>query len=125
MKVLHIEDDADIREIAKVALEIVGGHELRQCAEGESAVEAAAEFRPDVFLIDVNLPRVSGPEILRRIRALPEVGDAPAIFMTAKALPNEISELEALGAIGVIVKPFDPMGLPAQLETMVARAKEH
>lgn len=124
MKILHIEDDADICAIARVALEVVGGHELRQCSDGGLALEVVADgFRPDIFLIDVNLPRMSGPEVLGRLRELPAVRDVPAIFMTAKALPEELSQLEGDGIIGIIVKPFDPVGLPAEIEGLLARAE--
>jgi CheY-like chemotaxis protein len=115
LKVLHVEDDADILEIAKLALEDVGGLEVLQCNNGHKAIERAAGFGPDLMLLDVMMPEMSGIELLSQLRAIPALKGVPAIFMTARAQANEIAELKALGALDVVVKPFDPMVLAEDL----------
>jgi CheY-like chemotaxis protein len=121
--VLHIEDDPDIRAIAELALVTVGGLEVTQSASGAEAIVAAAERIPDLLLLDVMMPDMDGPETLRRLRSLPGMGLIPAVFMTAKAQPGEISRYHALGAIGVIPKPFDPLTLADEVRKLWDQAQ--
>jgi len=114
-RVMCIEDDPDIRMILEFSLATVGGYEVRCCAEGRSAVVQAAEFRPDLVLLDVMMPGLSGPETLEALRALPSMQGVPVVFMTAKAMPDELEQLLGHGATGLIVKPFDPMTLPKDI----------
>ncbi len=119
-KILYVEDDTDIRTIAELALESVGGFELAICASGEEALERAEAFAPDLILLDVMMPGMDGPGTLAALRRLDSLGETPAIFMTAKVQPQEIAELMALGAIEVIAKPFDPMSLAEQIRSIWA-----
>lgn len=114
-KILHVEDDPDIREIAQMALEVVGGLEVVQCASGAEALEAAPSSAPDLILLDVMMPGMSGDETLLALRKMPQFADTPAIFMTAKAQQSEVERLKDLGAKAVITKPFDPMTLADQI----------
>ncbi len=114
-KILHVEDDADIREIALISLETVGGLAVVQCASGHEAIDCVAEVAPDLFLLDVMMPGISGEETLVLLRAMPGFATTPAIFMTAKAQSNEVEKLKALGALAVITKPFDPMTLAEEI----------
>ena len=120
-RVLFVEDEADIREIIELALGTVGGLALRPCASGEDAVGAIDAFRPDLILLDVMMPGLDGPTTLRRLRANREHAGIPAIFMTAKAQRHEVEHFVALGAAGVIAKPFDPMTLAEQLRAIWRR----
>jgi CheY-like chemotaxis protein len=113
--VLHIEDETDIRKITKVSLETLGGLTVEQCANGREAISQAALSHPDLLLIDVMMPGLSGPETLAELRKIPHMKDIPAIFMTAKIQPAEIETLEAFDVIGIITKPFDPVSLPADI----------
>lgn len=113
-----VEDEADIRAIAKIALMSVGGFTLKICSSGREALENAASFNPDLFLLDVMMPDLDGPSTLKALRQLPETKLTPAIFMTAKVQPNEIAELKALGALDVIAKPFDPMALASLIKNI-------
>ncbi len=122
-RILHVEDDADIRTIAQIALETVGGYELMQCESGEEALGVAADFAPDLLLLDAMMPGLSGPETLERLRADPRLAEVPAIFMTAKAQPAEVDAFMALGAVGVIIKPFEPMELAARIREILAGAE--
>jgi CheY-like chemotaxis protein len=119
-KVLYVEDDADIRTIASLALETVGGLTLRACACGADALAQATEFAPDLLLLDVMMPGMDGPTTLARLRELPATRDVPVIFMTAKVQASEVQHYTALGAVGVISKPFDPMTLAAQVQALWA-----
>lgn len=110
-KILHVEDDEDIREIVLFALESIGGMEVNQSASGQDALVLAPHMLPDLFLLDYMMPGLNGEETLQALRDIPRFADTPAIFMTAKAQQSEVGKLMRLGAIGVIVKPFNPMTL--------------
>lgn len=114
-KILHVEDDPDIREIALMALEVVGGLDVEQCVSGADALERAPGIAPGLLLLDVMMPGMSGDETLTALRKMPQFADTPAIFMTAKAQLSEVDRLKQLGALDVITKPFDPMTLADQI----------
>ena len=120
-KLIYIEDEADIREIAQLALELVGGYEVEIYGSGQEALAKAGLFKPELILLDVMMPDMDGPTTLANLRANPEFANTPAVFMTAKVQPNEIADLQALGALAVIAKPFDPMILASQLAEIWAR----
>ena len=110
-KILYAEDEDDIRAIAQIALEDIGGFTVTYCSNGQKMVEAAQNFIPDLLLLDVMMPEMDGPTTLRELRKLPEFSDIPAIFMTAKIQSNEVADYKSIGAIDVISKPFDPITL--------------
>jgi len=115
-KILHVEDEPDIREIALLALETVGGFSVESCGSGDEALEKAPGFMPDLFLMDIMMPGMDGPATLVELRKMPEFADTPVIFMTAKAQAQEVVRFKELGAIDVITKPFDPMTLSDQIK---------
>ena len=117
-KVLYVEDDADIRTIATLALEAVGGLTLQACASGAEALAKATAFAPDLLLLDVMMPGMDGPTTLARLRELPATRDVPVVFMTAKVQASEVQHYKALGALGVISKPFDPMALASEVQAL-------
>ena len=114
-RVLFIEDEADIRHIAKMALERIGGLDVLACASGEEALKSATQFLPDLVLLDVMMPEMDGPATLKQLRLRPGLEVTPVVFMTAKVQPGEIAHLKSLGALEVIAKPFDPMLLASRL----------
>ncbi|KEJ94672.1 response regulator [Pseudosulfitobacter pseudonitzschiae] len=116
IKILHVEDDADIREIAQLALGLSGDFEVVQSASGEEALLMVQAFVPDVLLLDVMMPGMTGRQTLERMRQIPALEKTPAIFMTARAQNSEVEELRELGAAEVISKPFDPMLLGDQIK---------
>ena len=120
IKILHVEDDADIREIAQLALGLSGDFEVVQSASGEEALLMVQAFIPDVLLLDVMMPGMTGRQTLERMREIPALEKTPAIFMTARAQPNELEELRGIGATEVISKPFDPMSLADQIKAAIA-----
>ena len=110
-RILHVDDDADIQMVTRVALESIGGFEVACCLSGEEAVRKAADYVPDLILLDVMMPGMDGPATLRELKKIEEAAEIPIIFMTAKVQTHEIEEYNDLGAIGVVVKPFDPVAL--------------
>ncbi|PCH97875.1 MAG: hypothetical protein COB84_03230 [Rhodobacteraceae bacterium] len=120
LKILHVEDDLDIQEIAKLSLEALGGFTVHQCASGQSALDEVLEFNPDLFLLDVMMPEMSGDTLYTKLKVIPGLENTPAIFMTARAQSKNIAYLKELGALDVILKPFDAMLLPEQITTILA-----
>jgi CheY-like chemotaxis protein len=114
MRILYVDDEADIREVAAIALELDPDFEVRTCASGPEALEVAPVWRPGLILLDVMMPGMDGPTTLARLRARPETAATPVVFITARTQAQEIERFLGLGAVGVIAKPFDPMTLAAQ-----------
>lgn len=110
-RILYVEDEPDIQQVARLALEAVGGFEVEICGSGSEAVEKVPGFKPDLILLDVMMPEMDGPTTLQALRDMPVAADIPVIFMTAKVQPNEVAQYRELGALDVIAKPFDPMTL--------------
>lgn len=111
-RILYVEDDPDIREIATIALVDVGGLTVKACDSGAQALRDISDFAPQILLLDVMMPDMDGPETLQRLIQQGDVNQSIAIvFMTAKVHPEEIERYKQLGAIEVISKPFDPMTL--------------
>lgn len=117
-RILYVEDDTDIQAITRLALEKVGGFTVHVCASGESALAEAPGFAPDLILLDVMMPNLDGPGTLKALRADPGLAPIPVAFMTAKVQSEEVDQLLALGAVGVIAKPFDPMTLADQVRAL-------
>ena len=121
-KILYVEDEPDIQMIARVALENVGGFELLVCSTGAEAIEKAAGFKPDLFLLDVMMPGMDGPTTLAELRKISGLDKTPVMFMTAKVQPQEVEYLKSLNIAEVIAKPFDPMGLASKIRESWAKA---
>ncbi len=115
-RIMHVDDDPDILEVARLALEGVKGFEVASCSGWREAVETAPAFRPDLFLLDVMMPEKTGPETLEELRKLPGLQDTPTIYMTAKVDRDTIRELEESGALAIISKPFDPLTLGDEIQ---------
>ncbi len=120
-RILLVEDDSDIRAVATLALERVGGFEVEACASGAAALDAISECRPDLVLLDVMMPEMDGPGVLERLRADSAGRDVPVVMLTAKVHHLETARLRDLGAVDVIHKPFDPMALPAAVRAIWQR----
>lgn len=114
-RILHVEDEEDIREVARVALEAIGGFTVESVESGRAALERVGPFAPQVILLDVMMPVMDGPMTLRELRNRPETANVPVIFMTAKVQAHEIEQYLKMGALDVIPKPFDPMQVSEQI----------
>lgn len=117
-RILYVEDEPDIRTVARMALEMVGGFEVRICSSGEEALREAESFAPDMILLDVMMPGLDGPMTLEALRKKPALANTPVAFMTAKVQPAEVAHYKSLGARDVIAKPFDPMTLASQVQAI-------
>jgi PAS domain S-box-containing protein len=117
-RVVYVDDDDDIREIASLALGLNPEISVETCDSGEAALALLPRVMPEFILLDVMMPGLDGPATLERIRANPLLANIPVAFMTAKAMPKEVERFRELGAVGVIPKPFDPMKLAAQVTEM-------
>ncbi|MEH6359727.1 MAG: response regulator, partial [Amylibacter sp.] len=117
--ILIAEDDVTLRQ---GLVDLLEAEHYRVCAaaDGRQALELYRREKPDLLLLDVMMPEMSGDVVLQNLRKLPGLQDTPAIFMTARAQRNEIVDLKALGAIEVILKPFDPITLPDQIKTALS-----
>jgi CheY-like chemotaxis protein len=113
--VMYVDDEPDIREVVEMSLGLVADLAVHTAGSGEQALEALPRVRPDMVLLDVMMPGMDGPTTLARMRAHPELARIPVVFMTAKAMPQEIARFIEMGAAAVISKPFDPMSLGAQV----------
>jgi CheY-like chemotaxis protein len=111
LRILYVDDEPDIREIACLALSLDPDLDIRSCESGAEAVEAATEWKPDLVLLDVMMPRMDGPQTLAAMRDRADLASIPVVFITARTQTADIERLKTLGAAGVIAKPFDPMTL--------------
>lgn len=118
IRVLNLDDDQDLLDIIKLSLMVAGRFELLQCQSGPEAIAAAPDFAPDILLLDVMVPGMSGPEVLQAIHGLPGLERVPAIFLTASVQRDEVEGFLEQGASAVIPKPFDPMSLGSQIEAV-------
>ena len=114
-RILYVEDEQDIGEVARFALESVGGYIVEVCGSGAEALERVVAFAPDLILLDVMMPDMDGPATLAALRGLPETANIPVVFMTAKSQAREIERFRALSGLEVITKPFDPMTISDQV----------
>jgi len=114
-KVLIIDDEDDIREVASLALETGGDFDVATADGGLAGLLEASTRRPDVILLDVMMPELDGPSTYRRLQESEETRSIPVIFLTAKVQPADRRKLADLGALGIIAKPFDPMQLAAEV----------
>jgi CheY-like chemotaxis protein len=119
-RLLLVDDEDDIRRIAALTLERLGGWEVEPAGSAADALAAAERGGFDAVLLDVMMPDVDGPALLERLR--PVLGaDVPVVFLTAKVQAADVERLRGLGAAGVIAKPFDPMGLSGELAAILGR----
>jgi PAS domain S-box-containing protein len=120
--VLHVDDDADAREIIGVAVGSDTIFNVRSCASGEEALAATAKWSPDLILLDLNMPGMDGPTTLARLREQPQTTGVPVIYVTAAARAREIGDLGDNGVAGIIAKPFDPTTLCSQINAILCRS---
>jgi CheY-like chemotaxis protein len=118
-RILLVDDDALLREVAQSALELVGGWQVSTADSGGQAQQQARTERPDAILLDVMMPGLDGPTTVNALRADPVTRDIPIIFLTAKMPSDDLEEWRPLHLAGVIPKPFDPMTLAADMAALL------
>lgn len=111
--IMLIDDEPDIREVAKLALSKIGGFDLTVCHSGEEALQSLQVNQPQLILLDVMMPEMDGPTTFKKMRE--HQIKIPVIFMTAKIQKSEITDYLEMGAIGIIPKPFDPISLSSDI----------
>lgn len=123
-RVLVVDDDDMIREVAKVALESVAGWQVSTARNGEEARRVACQQRPDLVLLDVMMPALDGPSTAALLRADPATQELPVIFLTAKMQLATDQWGRPPNLVGVISKPFDPMSLADEINRIVGWTSE-
>ena len=123
-RVLCVEDEPDIQAVVRLALELVGGFTVKVCSSGEEALREVDAFAPEMILLDVMMPVMDGPGTLRALRERSSWRSVPVAFMTAKVQPQEVAQYIALGAQGVIAKPFDPMTLADEVRRLWTSSRD-
>lgn len=118
-RILIIDDEEDIREVAKACLEIVGGWEVLAASSGWAGIALARETQPDAILLDVTMPDLDGPATFQALRKDARTRDIPVIFLTARVQSSERRQLNGMGATATIAKPFDPLRLPVEVAELL------
>ena len=121
-RVPHIDDEPDIREIVAVSLGVDPKFAVRGCDSGADGLAIAAEWRPDLILLDIMMPVMDGPTTLGHLRENPQTSSIPVVFMTARMQTLELERFKSLGVSGVITKPFDPMALADSVRNHLSSA---
>ena len=114
-RILHVEDVPSIQVVTRIALEKLGGFQVLSCASGQDALDQAQQFVPDMILLDVMLPQMSGLELLRQLALQIDLHQTPVVLLTGQQEPADLAELKRLGVRRLLQKPFDPLQLAAQL----------
>jgi len=120
--ILVAEDERDIREFLVVALQ-VSGFNVIEARNGEEAVALANSHKPDLILLDVRMPKVSGFEACEILKSNPETKDTPVVFLSAYANKDEIRQGLALGADEYLTKPIAPDVLTERVSCVLREFK--
>ena len=117
--ILLVDDEDDIREVAALSLETVGGWQVSRASSGAEGIAKALLEHPDAILLDVMMPGIDGPTTFERLQAEPQTRDIPVILLTAKVQTADRHRFEELGVAGMLAKPFDPMALSDQVAALL------
>jgi two-component system OmpR family response regulator len=119
-KLLLVDDDENIRFVAELSLE--ADWQISSASSGSDALEIAVAENPDVILLDMMMPGMTGAEVFAKLRQIDLTKKTPVIFMTAKVQKEEVAQYMAMGVNGVILKPFDPMSLSEEIGQMLGNS---
>lgn len=111
-----VDDDEDVLRVAELTLQMVGGYKVTTFSNGQEALDGLVAVNPDLVLLDVMMPKMDGPTTFKAMKQRPDLKHLPVVFLTAKIQPSERRNYEAMGAAGVLAKPFDPATLPQDVE---------
>ena len=114
-RILIIDDEDDIREVASLALEATAGWEILTASNGQEGIQRAAQEKPDAILMDVMMPGMDGPTTFKAMQENPATAGIPVILLTAKVQGVDQRRFAGLGVTAVLFKPFDPMTLADQM----------
>ena len=120
-KVLIIDDEEDVKEIAQMGLEMAADWDVITANSGKAGLDLAASSQPEVILLDLMMPDWDGQETLKQLKANQHTANIPVILMTAKTKSAIASELTSLDIVGIITKPFRPLQLPEQIAEILSQ----
>jgi len=115
---LIVDDEDGVRTLVRMTLDSAR-YEIIEAADGRRALELAREHRPDLVLLDVMLPDMSGLEVCRQLKSQPELGSTTVIMLTARAQSSDVGDAEEAGANGYFTKPFSPLALTRKVEDVL------
>src|ERR1700742_2134432 len=118
-RVLIIDDEDDIREVAALSLETVAGWEVMVASSGAQGLARAATHQPDAILLDVMMPGMDGPSTFRELRKNPATAKIPVLLLTAKVQSSDQRRFADLGVEAILLKPFDPLTLSTQIASIL------
>ncbi len=110
-RILIIDDQDDLREVARISLELVGGWEVTTCGSGSEGLVIAIDQQPDAILLDVMMPEMDGSATFKELQEEEATRNIPVILLTGKERPSEDASFNGLSVRGVITKPFEPLTL--------------
>jgi CheY-like chemotaxis protein len=114
-RILIIDDEADIREVAALSLETLAGWEVMVASSGAQGLARAASYQPDAILLDVMMPGMDGPTTFKELRKNPATAHIPVLLLTAKVQASDQHLFASLDVAAVLTKPFDPLTLSKQV----------
>jgi CheY-like chemotaxis protein len=114
-RILIVDDDDDIREVAQLSLEMLASWQVLTAASGGEGLMAAQTQQPDAIILDYRLPDTDAIAVLVRLQANLKTSQIPVILLTAKDRFEDSDRLETLGVKAILAKPFDPVNLAAQI----------
>jgi len=117
--VLVVDDEQDVRTLAVMSLQRIGGYQVRAAASGTECLAELAQEVPDAVVLDVMMPMMDGPTTLDQIRSDPLAHAVPVVFLTAGVAEADLARLGAMSVSGVLGKPFDPLTFPAELARLL------
>ncbi|HEY0307318.1 MAG TPA: response regulator [Acidobacteriaceae bacterium] len=118
-KILIIDDEDDIREVAALSLEAVAGWTVFTAPSGLEGIRKAAEEQPDAILLDVMMPEMDGPTTFRNLQADERTSHIPVLLLTAKVQGVDQRRFASLGVKAVLFKPFDPLTLSSEMASVL------
>jgi CheY-like chemotaxis protein len=122
-RILIIDDEDDIREVAALSLETIAGWDVVTANSGAQGLARAIEHQPDAVLLDVMMPGMDGPTTFRELRKNPATSRIPVVLLTAKVQSNDQKRFADLGVEAVLLKPFDPLTLATQIAEALGWSK--
>jgi CheY-like chemotaxis protein len=122
-RILIIDDEDDIREVAALSLEATAGWEILTANSGAKGIEVAVAQQPDAILMDVMMPEVDGPTTFRNMQQNPDISNIPVLLLTAKVQGVDQRRFAGLGVAAVLFKPFDPLTLADQISEVLGWSK--
>ena len=118
-RILIIDDEDDIREVAALSLETIAGWHVTTANSGAQGIERAAAERPDAILLDVMMPQMDGPTTFKQMQMNPQTAGIPVLLLTAKVQGVDQRRFASLGVAAVLFKPFDPLTLAQQISNVL------